>query len=52
MSGLVYQDGTVDGVLPNGEIETFDSMQDYEDAYWDMYCLMNNEFELDIPEYA
>lgn len=52
MSCLVYPDGTVDGILPNGELGVFESLDDYEDAYWDMQYEMDNEYFVEYPEYA
>ena len=52
MSCYVYPDGTVDGWMPNGEIQEFNSVDDYEDAFLDMEYEMDNEHFVEYPEYA
>ena len=38
------------GVLPNGDWEVFDSVEAYEDAYYDMEYDLDNCFEIEWPE--
>ena len=39
-------------LMPNGDTEEFDSVEEFEDAYYDMIYELNNEFEIEWPDYA
>lgn len=38
------------GVLPDGDIEPFDSYEEYEDEYYDRTFELENCFEVELPE--
>lgn len=44
--------GKIVGVLPNGTTQEFDTQEQYEDAYYDMMFELNNEFQIEYPDYA
>lgn len=44
------EDVGVVGVLPDGDIETFDTYEEYEDEFYDRIFDLNNCFEVEYPE--
>ena len=48
--GFDVTENGIYGIMPNNEWQLFNTIEEYEDAYYDMFYEMNNEFETELPE--
>lgn len=44
------ENGSIVGVLPDGTVKSYASLNDYEDEFVDMMFELNNGFQIELPE--
>jgi len=45
------KNGKIIGMMPDGKNRVFNSIGEYEDAFWDMQYELNNQFVMEWPEF-